>query len=97
VRKGRTEGGRRGLGIQMGRKGVVRDREGEEGTKSGGLYRGNGWEEREGEEGEESRKEERHDLAPNKIPGSATAGLCMQLSLVSSTRDEYLPVSEKQI
>jgi hypothetical protein len=32
-RKGRTEGERRGLGTQMGRRGVVWDREGEEGMR----------------------------------------------------------------
>jgi hypothetical protein len=32
-RKGRTEGERRGLGTQLGRRGVVWDREGEEGVR----------------------------------------------------------------
>jgi hypothetical protein len=32
-RKGRTEGERRGLGAQLGRRGVVWDREGEEGMR----------------------------------------------------------------
>jgi hypothetical protein len=44
---------RRGLGTQMGRKGVVWDREGEEGY---GLYRGKGWEERKRERRKEGGK-----------------------------------------
>jgi hypothetical protein len=45
-RKRRTAGERRGLGIQMRRRGVVWDRGGEVGTELGGLYRGKGWERR---------------------------------------------------
>jgi hypothetical protein len=40
----------------MGRRGVVWDREGEEGMELGGLYRGKGWEGRKGREGK-GRKE----------------------------------------
>jgi hypothetical protein len=42
--KGGRKGERRGLEIQMGRRGVLWNREGEEGTELGGLYRGEGWE-----------------------------------------------------
>jgi hypothetical protein len=57
-RKGRTEGERRGLGTQLGRRGVVWDREGEEGTrviqrKGKGREEGKG---REGKGGEEGRR-----------------------------------------
>jgi hypothetical protein len=51
---------------------VVWDREGEEGMR--GIQRkGMGKEEKGRKEG---RKEERDDLAPNKIPGSATDSQC---------------------
>jgi hypothetical protein len=40
-----------GLGIQRGRRGVVWDRQGEEGTELGGSYREKGWEGRKGGEG----------------------------------------------
>jgi hypothetical protein len=74
-RKGRTEGERRGLGTQLGRRGVVWDREGEEGMRV--IQRkGKGREGRKGREGKgrEGRKEEEDDLLPlpRKIPGSAT-------------------------
>jgi hypothetical protein len=65
-RKGRTERERRGLGTQIGRRGVVWDREEEEEMRvipRKGMER-----EEQGGEG----KEERDDLAPNKIPGSST-------------------------
>jgi hypothetical protein len=52
-RKGRTEGERRGLGTQLGRRGVVWDREGEEGMR---VIQRKG-------KGREGRKEE-DDLAP---------------------------------
>jgi hypothetical protein len=52
----------------MVRRGVVWDREGEEGMRV--IQRkGMGREEK-------GRKEERDDLAPNKIPGSATDSQC---------------------
>jgi hypothetical protein len=42
----------------MGRKGIVRYRKGEQGTKLGGLYRGKGWDGRgRKEEEKEGRKE----------------------------------------
>jgi hypothetical protein len=51
-RKGRTEGERRGLGTQLGRRGVVWDREGDEGMRV--IQRkGKG---REGKGGEEGRR-----------------------------------------
>jgi hypothetical protein len=56
-RKGRTEGERRGLGIQLGRRGVVWDREGEEGMR---VIQRKG----KGREGKGGRKEEEDDLAP---------------------------------
>jgi hypothetical protein len=52
----------------MGRRGVIWDREGEEGMR---VIQRNGM----GME-EKGRKEERDDLAPNKIPGSATDSQC---------------------
>jgi hypothetical protein len=64
--EGRTEGKRRGLGTQMGRRGVVWDREGEEGMRV--IQRkGMGKEEGKG-------RKDKDDLAPppKKIPGSAT-------------------------
>jgi hypothetical protein len=61
-RKGRTEGERRGLGTQLGRRGVVWDREGEEGMR---VYRGKGREGK-GREGRGGRKEEEDDLAPQE-------------------------------
>jgi hypothetical protein len=73
-RKVRTEGERRGLGTQLGRRGVVWDREGEEGTRV--IQRkGKGREEGKGREGRGGRKEEEEDMTwpPKKIPGSATA------------------------
>jgi hypothetical protein len=60
-RKGRTEGERRGLGTQVGRRGVVWDREREEGMRI--IQRkGMGREEK----GRGRRKEERDDLAPQQ-------------------------------
>jgi hypothetical protein len=53
-RKGRTEGERRGLGTQLGRRGVVWDREGEEGMRviqRKGKGREEGREEGKGREG----------------------------------------------
>jgi hypothetical protein len=47
---------------------VVWDRDGEEGIRVTQM----GWEGRK----KEGRKEERDDLAPNKIPGSATGSQC---------------------
>jgi hypothetical protein len=46
------------------RRRVVWDRQGEEGTELGGLYRGKGWEGR--KEGKEGRKEEGDGLAPKQ-------------------------------
>jgi hypothetical protein len=40
-----------GLEIQIGRRGVILDRDGEERTELGGSFRGKGWEEREGRGG----------------------------------------------
>jgi hypothetical protein len=68
-KKGRAEGERRGLGTQLGKRGVVWDREGEEGMR---VIQRKGKGRREGKGGEEGRKEEEDDLAPQKIPGSAT-------------------------
>jgi hypothetical protein len=63
--------GKEGIRDTDGEEGVVWDREGEEGTELGGLYRGKGWERRKGmEEGGEERK--KMTWPPNKIPGSAT-------------------------
>jgi hypothetical protein len=54
--KGGRKGERRGLGTQLGRRGVVWDREGEEGMRV--IQRkGKGREEREGGNGREGRKE----------------------------------------
>jgi hypothetical protein len=53
-RKGRTEGERRGLGTQLGRRGVVWDREGEEGMR---VIQRKG-------KGREEEEEEEDDLAP---------------------------------
>jgi hypothetical protein len=60
-RKGRTEGERRGLGTQLGR-GVVWDKEGEEGMRVI-QTKGKGREEGKGREGRGGRKEEEDDLA----------------------------------
>jgi hypothetical protein len=64
-----------GLEIQMGRRGVVLDREGEEGTELGRLYRGKGWEGKKGRGGSRGKEGRRKEMTgpPNKIPGSATA------------------------
>jgi hypothetical protein len=43
----------------MGRRGMVWDREGEEGTELGGFYRGKGWEGRKGRGGRRGRKQGR--------------------------------------
>jgi hypothetical protein len=66
-RKGRTEGERRGLGTQLGRRGVVWDREGEEGMR---VIQRKG----KGREGREGRGGRRRKMTwpPRKIPGSAT-------------------------
>jgi hypothetical protein len=54
-RKGRTEGERRGLGTQLGRRGVVWDREGEEGMR---VIQRKGKEREEGREGKEGKGRE---------------------------------------
>jgi hypothetical protein len=54
----------------MGRRGVVWDREGEEGVR---VIQRKGMGRRKGREGRGGRKEEEDDLVPSKkIPGSAT-------------------------
>jgi hypothetical protein len=67
-RKGRTEGERRGLGTQLGRRGVVWDREGEEGMR---VIQRKGKGREEGRGGEEGRRR-KMTWPPRKIPGSAT-------------------------
>ena len=59
-RKGRTEGERRGLGTQLGRRGVVWDREGMRVIQRKGKGR------------EEGRRRKMTWPPPRKIPGSAT-------------------------
>jgi hypothetical protein len=58
-RKGRTEEDRRGLETQLGRRGVVWDREGQEGMR---VIQRKG----KGKEGRAGRKEEEDDLAPQE-------------------------------
>jgi hypothetical protein len=65
-RKGRTEGERRGLGTQLGRRGVVWDREGEEGMRVIQRKGKGRREEGKGREGGGGRKEEEDDLAPQE-------------------------------
>jgi hypothetical protein len=57
-RKGRTEGERRGLGTQLGRRGVVWDREGEEGMRVIQRIQGKGRGKRGRRKGREGRGRE---------------------------------------